>query len=98
MSTQRDATHTEENHATRFLPVLDSRKRKIRGLIRRGDRYYAQLRVEIGNGASKPKRIPLRDFVLERSQPIESLQLLWAIISQNRATFLCEAASSLDRP
>ena len=32
----------------------DSRKRKIRGLWRRGNRYYAQLRVD-----GKPKRIPL---------------------------------------
>jgi len=48
-----------QNHTARFLPVLDSRKRKIRGLWRRGDRYYAQLRMDIGNGQSKPKRIPL---------------------------------------
>jgi hypothetical protein len=68
MSTQRAATHTEENHATRFLPVLDSRKRKIRGLIRRGDRYYAQLRVDIGNGQSKPKRIPLIATTLDQAR------------------------------
>jgi Protein of unknown function (DUF3987) len=68
MSMQRNATNTEENHATRFLPVLDSRKRKIRGLIRRGDRYYAQLRVDIGNGQSKPKRIPLTATTLDQAK------------------------------
>jgi integrase len=68
MSMQRDATNTEENHATRFIPVLDSRKRKIRGLIRRGDRYYAQLRVDIGNGQSKPKRIPLTATTLDQAK------------------------------
>jgi hypothetical protein len=68
VNTQRDATNTEENHATRFLPVLDSRKRKIRGLIRRGDRYYAQLRVDIGNGQSKPKRIPLTATTLDQAR------------------------------
>ena len=33
-----------------FLAVFDSRKRKIPGLWQRGSRYYAQLRVDLGNG------------------------------------------------
>ena len=32
--------NTEESHAARFLPVFDSRKRKIRGLIRPDDDQY----------------------------------------------------------
>jgi integrase len=49
-----DAPESKTSHAARFLPVFDSRKRKIRGLWQRGARYYAQLRV-----GGKPKRIPL---------------------------------------
>jgi integrase len=60
---QRDGTRTTpkstKTHAARFIPVLDSRKRKIRGLWQRGNKYYAQLRMDIGNGQSKPKRIAL---------------------------------------
>jgi integrase len=51
---RRDATQSNENHSARFIPVRDSRKQKIRGLWKRGTRYYAQLRVD-----GKPKRIPL---------------------------------------
>ena len=47
------------NHSARFLPVVDSRKRKIRGLWQRGSKYYAQLRMDDGSGITKPKRIPL---------------------------------------
>ena len=36
---RNETDKNEENHAARFLPVLDSRKREIRGLWRRGDRY-----------------------------------------------------------
>jgi integrase len=48
--------------------VFDSRKRKIRGLWRRGDRYYAQLRMDIGNGQSKPKRIPLTAATIDQAR------------------------------
>ena len=66
---QRNETHeSNESHSARFIPVLDSRKRKIRGLIQRGDRYYAQLRVDIGNGQSKPKRIPLTATTLDQAK------------------------------
>ncbi len=67
---QRDNTdESSESHAAaKFLPVRDSRKRKIRGLWRRGDRYYAQLRIEVGNGHSKPKRIPLEATTLDQAK------------------------------
>ena len=66
---RNDAVTEEEgakNHAVRFVAVTDSRKRKIRGLWRRGDRYYAQMRMEVDGGQSKPKRIALNgkiDFI-----------------------------------
>jgi integrase len=65
---RNDVGKSEDNHVARFLPVLDSRKRKIRGLWRRGDRYYAQLRMDIGNGQSKPKRIPLTAITLDQAR------------------------------
>jgi integrase len=44
---------------TRFLPVLDSRKRKVRGLVQRNGRFYAQMRLMESNGKSRAVRIPL---------------------------------------
>ncbi|MDQ6860380.1 MAG: hypothetical protein M3032_04390, partial [Verrucomicrobiota bacterium] len=46
-------------HHRRFEPVLDTRKRKVPGLWLRGSRYYAQLRVNLGNGRTAPRRIAL---------------------------------------
>ena len=48
-----------EEHGASFLPVFDSRKRKVPGLWRRGTRYYAQLRVDLGNGRTAPRRLAL---------------------------------------
>ena len=42
-----------------FEAVSDSRNRKIRGLWKRGDRYYVQLRIDLGNGKTAPRRIAL---------------------------------------
>ena len=38
--------------------MLNSRKEKIRGLWKRGHKYYAQLRMEVGDGQTQPKMIP----------------------------------------
>jgi integrase len=57
-----------KNHAVRFVVVTDSRKRKIRGLWKRGDRYYAQLRMEVEGGQTKPKRIALKATTLEQAR------------------------------
>ena len=60
---------TEESHAARFIAVVDSRKRKIRGLVRRGKRFYAQMRIAEGpNGKSRPVRIPLEAASLVDAQ------------------------------
>jgi hypothetical protein len=60
---QRAATQRDEqrrkNHGESFLPVADSRKRKIVGLWQRGDRYDAQLRVDLGNGRTAPRQVAL---------------------------------------
>jgi integrase len=43
----------------RFEVVYNSRKEKIRGLWRRGERYYAQLRITAPDGSNKPTKIAL---------------------------------------
>ena len=40
----------------------------MRGLWRRGRRYYAQMRVDTGNGASQPKRVPLAAETLDEAR------------------------------
>ena len=51
-----------------FVAVYDSRKQRIRGLWRRGSRYYAQMRIAVGAGVSKPKRIPLEAQTLDQAR------------------------------
>jgi integrase len=53
------------SRAQRFEAVLDSRKRKVSGLWRRGHSYYAQMRVDLGNGQTAPRRIRLDATTLE---------------------------------
>lgn len=64
-----DAMNTQSNatNSTKFLPVFDSRKRKIRGLIRRGDKFYAQMRIT-QDGKSRPVRIPLEATSLDAAR------------------------------
>ena len=57
-ATQRSSTDAEI-HAPSFQAVLDSRKRKVPGLWIRNGRYYAQLRIDLGNGRTAPRRIAL---------------------------------------
>jgi hypothetical protein len=47
---------------------FDSRKRKIRGLIRRGVKFYAQMRIVGPDGKSRPVRIPLETTSLVEAQ------------------------------
>lgn len=49
------------NHRAQFIPARDSRNRRIPGLYLRGDRYYAQLWVDTGNGKKTSRKFPLRD-------------------------------------
>ena len=48
-----------ENHFAQFIPVRDSRNRRVRGLYQRNGRYYAQLWVDRGYGKKAPRRFPL---------------------------------------
>ncbi len=69
---ERTATQSngskKQNHGQSFQPVFDSRKRKIPGLWRRGNRYYAQLRVDLGNGQTAPRRLPLNAINLDEAK------------------------------
>jgi integrase len=58
-------------HRPEFMPVYDTRKRRVRGLWSRNDRFYAQLWVDTGNGKKSPRRIPLLN--LDR-QPARTLR------------------------
>src|SRR6476661_583400 len=58
------------NHQPQFMPAVDSRNRRVRGLCTRNGRYYAQLWIDLGNGQKSARRFPLQD---EREQPIRSL-------------------------
>jgi integrase len=61
---------TPSNHRAQFIPARDSRNRRIPGLYLRGDRYYAQLWVDVGNGKKTSRRFPLRDG---DNQPVQTL-------------------------
>jgi integrase len=58
------------NHRPQFIPARDSRNRRIPGLYLRGDRFYAQLWVDVGNGKKTSRRFPLRDG---DDQPVRTL-------------------------
>src|SRR5438309_9579101 len=63
-TSQRNTVH----HGARFESVHDSRKRKVPGLWRRGRNYYAQMRVELGNGQTAPRRFPLDAKTLDQAR------------------------------
>jgi integrase len=48
-----------KNHFAKFIPVRDSRNRRVRGLYQRNGRYYAQLWVDRGYGKKSARRFPL---------------------------------------
>lgn len=56
------------NHRASFQAVFDSRKRKVPGLWQRGARYYAQLRIDLGNGSTAPRRIALEAATLDAAK------------------------------
>ena len=91
---QRNNTASE--HGARFERVLNTRKEKIRGLWKRGHKYYAQLRMEVGDGQTRPKMIPLQAFparhgllIAERYQssgPEPARGFVAGVSRQNRRT------------
>ncbi len=62
------STKNSHLHGARFEAVLDSRKRKIPGLWRRGARFYAQLRVTLANGKNAPRRLALDATTLDQAK------------------------------
>ncbi len=65
-ATQSNKARNE--HRTSFAAVFDSRKRKVPGLWRRGSRYYAQMRVDLGNGTTAPRRLALEADTLDQAK------------------------------
>lgn len=69
-ATKSAATKTikRSNHPGMFHPAVDSRKRKIRGLWIRNGKYYAQMRIDAGNGKTRPVRVPLEAADLDAAK------------------------------
>lgn len=65
-----DPPTASSTHRAKFIPARDSRNRRVPGLYLRGDRYYAQLWVDVGNGKKTSRRFPLRDGA---NQPVRTL-------------------------
>jgi hypothetical protein len=58
------------NHRAQFIPARDSRNRRIPGLYLRGNHYYAQLWVDVGNDKKTSRKFSLRDG---DNQPVRTL-------------------------
>lgn len=56
-----------KDHAGRFHAVTDSRNRKVRGMVTRNGRYYAQMRVTLPDGKTRALRIPLEATRLDHA-------------------------------
>jgi integrase len=59
------------DHRAQFMPVRDSRNRRVRGLYTRNGRFYAQLWVDLGNGKKSARRLPLTN---DDDLPVRTLQ------------------------
>jgi integrase len=61
MTTVETGTHNGQKikSGAKLEAVRDTRNCKVRGLWKRGDVYYAQLRIDVGNGRKSPRRIRL---------------------------------------
>ena len=53
------------SHHLRFISAKDARNRKVRGLWRRGERFYAQVRVP---GEKSARKIPLKAATLTEAK------------------------------
>ena len=58
-ATQSNPPTTSEHRGSKYRRVLDARKRPIRGLWQRGDRFYARLKAEDVAGRSAVRWFPL---------------------------------------
>jgi hypothetical protein len=50
---------TTTRHSAQFIPVTDSRNRRVPGLWQRGSRFYGALWVDRGDGRKTARRFPL---------------------------------------
>ena len=68
--TKSDSSTGEKRvvHPARFAAAKDTRKRKIRGLWIRNGRFYAQMRVDMGNGTTKAVRVSLKSTTLDAAK------------------------------
>jgi len=68
--TKSDSSTGEKRvvHPARFSAARDTRKRKIRGLWIRNGRFYAQMRVDMGNGTTKAVRVSLKSTTLDAAK------------------------------
>jgi len=77
MQRQGTQRNTEKEHAPIFTAVYDSRKRRVRGLWQRGERYWAQIRMDRGDGKTIPRRVPLKaDNLPEAKAELERARTL----------------------
>ena len=64
------ATLANFTNRAQFIAARDSRNRRVPGLCLRGERYYAHLWVDVGNGTKTSRRFSLRD---SDNQPVQTL-------------------------
>ena len=54
-------TSNSKQQRQEFMPAYDGRKAKIKGLWKRGDKYYDRLKIAfLGEDGPKVRRIPLK--------------------------------------
>ena len=73
-----------ETHAAQFMPVLDSRKRRIKGLYTRNGRFYALLWADRGDGKKTARRFPLVDSDNEPIRTITAAKEAFDALRVNR--------------
>ena len=56
------------NRVATFEADFDSRKRKLPGLWPRVAKFYAQLRMDTGDGRTAPRRIPVNAKNLDEAK------------------------------
>jgi len=55
----RPAANPHSLAAVKYQKVYDGRKRRVRGLWKRGDTFYAQLSLPDADGNKRVRRVPL---------------------------------------
>ncbi len=69
-ATSISSTTSTIRHRADFIPVLDSRKRRIAGLYVRNGRYYVQMWADRGDGKKTARRFPLLN---SDNEPVSNL-------------------------